>query len=137
MRTATRPAVFRYGSVLLTVAAALLLRLTVWPLLGPDLPFLFLWPAVMCCAWYGGIGPGLLATLVSALAGRYFLLEPLHSLAPARPADGIGMILYLSLGTFLSLLIEGFHRAKRQVEEHVFDLYKPARVVPGHAREHW
>jgi PAS domain S-box-containing protein len=123
MPRATRPLVFRYGSVLLTVAVALLLRFTVWPLLGPDLPFLFLWPAVIYCAWYGGLGPGLLATFVSALAGRYFLLQPLHSFALARPADGIGILLYLALGCFLSLLIEGFHRAKRQVEEHALDLY--------------
>ena len=76
MRTTTRSAVLRYGFVFLAVAVALLLRLAFWPLLGPDVPFLLLWPAVMCCAWYGGLGPGLLATLLSALAGWYFLLEP-------------------------------------------------------------
>jgi PAS domain S-box-containing protein len=76
----------------------------------------------MCCAWYGGFLPGLLATLLSALAGRYFLLEPLHSLAPATPADGLGMILYLCLGITLSAVIEGFHRAKRQVEQHALEL---------------
>jgi PAS domain S-box-containing protein len=109
---------------LLAVTAALLLRWAIWPFLGPDLPFLFLWPAVMACAWYGGFGPGLFATLLSALAGRYFLLEPLHSLAPARPADGLGMVLYLALGIALSAVIEAFHRARRQVEQQALDLYQ-------------
>jgi PAS domain S-box-containing protein len=123
MPKATRPAVLRYGFVPLAVAAALLLRSALWPVLGPDLPFLFLWPAVMCCAWYGGVGPGLLATLLSAVAGRYFLLEPSHSLAPAKLADGIGIILYLLLGFSLSWVIEAFHRARRQVEQHALELY--------------
>jgi PAS domain S-box-containing protein len=112
-----RPAALRYAFVIAAVGVALLLRLILGPLLGSDLRFLFLWPAVTWCAWYGGLGPGLLATILSALAGRYFLLEPVHSLAPVTPADGIGMLLYLLLGTFISLVIEGLHRAKRQVEQ--------------------
>ena len=112
-----RPAALRYAFVIAAVGVAVLLRLILGPLLGSDLRFLFLWPAVTCCAWYGGLGPGLLATILSALAGRYFLLEPVHSLAPETPADGIGMLLYLLLGTFISLVIEGLHRAKRQVEQ--------------------
>jgi PAS domain-containing protein len=32
------------------------------------------------------------------------------------------MILYLALGTFLSVLIEAFHRARRQVELYAIDL---------------
>jgi signal transduction histidine kinase len=129
MRTGPHLGIFRYGFVFVAVTAALLLRLALWPLLGPDLPFLFLWPAVMCCAWYGGLGPGLLATLVSALAGRYFVLDPVHSLAPIRPADAVGIFLYLALGTFLSLLVEGFHRARRQVEQHENELHRRAEEL--------
>ena len=118
--------VVRYGVVFVAVTAVVLLRLALWPLLGSDWPFLFLWPAVMCCAWYGGLGPGLLATLVSALAGRYFLLVPLHGLAPIRLADAIGICLYLALGTCLSLTFEGFQRASRKVEEHENELQRRA-----------
>ena len=119
-----RSAALRYAFVFAAVGAALLLRLILGPLLGSDLRFLFLWPAVTCCAWYGGLGPGLLATILSALAGRWFLLEPEHSLAPVTPADGIGMLLYVLLGTFISLVIEGLHRANRQVEQHAAELYE-------------
>ena len=123
MLNATRTAVLRYGFACLTVAAALLLRLALWPLLGSDVPFLFLLPAVMYCAWYGGAGPGLLATLLSGLAGWCFLLEPQFSLAVVKPADVTGIFLYLSLGAALSKLIAGFHRAKRQVEQYALDLF--------------
>jgi hypothetical protein len=41
-----------------------------------------------------------------------------------KPADGIGMILYLMLGTFLSVLVEWFHSSKRQVEQHARELHQ-------------
>jgi PAS domain S-box-containing protein len=118
-----RPTFVRYGFVPLAVTAALLLSVALGPWLRPGLPLLSLWPAVLCCAWYGGLGPGLLATFLSALGGRYFVLEPHYSLAPATPADEMGIVLYLSLGVFLSFLIEGFHRSRRQVEWHALELY--------------
>jgi K+-sensing histidine kinase KdpD len=37
--------------------------------------------AVMFSAWFGGIGPGLLAAALSALAFAYFFLPPIYSLA--------------------------------------------------------
>ncbi len=76
----------------------------------------------MCSAWYGGLGAGLLATVLSAVAGQYFLLEPLFSLAFDDTGDVIGMILYIALGASLSWLIDGLHRARRQVERHAGEL---------------
>ena len=37
--------------------------------------------AVMFSAWFGGFGPGLLATVLSILAFKYYYAMPLHSLA--------------------------------------------------------
>ena len=136
MRTTTRSAILRYGFVFLAVAVALLLRFALWPLLGSDVPFLLLWPAVMGCAWYGGVGPGLLATLLSALGRLVLLLEPQYSLAVAKPADVTAIILYLLLGAALSTLIEAIHRAKRQVEQHALEPSQPTRVVPRHSGQH-
>src|SRR5258708_19311414 len=42
---------------------------------------LFLY-GIMFTAWFGGVGPGLLATALSALAFHYYFLPPMHSLAP-------------------------------------------------------
>src|SRR6266851_5344533 len=36
----------------------------------------------MFTAWFGGVGPGLLATALSALAFNYYFLPPMHSLSP-------------------------------------------------------
>src|SRR2546423_1037387 len=82
---------FLYGAALLGVALAILLRWPLWSVLGSELPFLFLWPVVILAAWLGGLGPGLLATLLSALAAAFFLLEPRFSFAISRLADAVGL----------------------------------------------
>jgi PAS domain S-box-containing protein len=47
--------------------------------LGPHsyvTPFLFFYPAVIIAVWVGGLGPGLLATLLASLAANRFFLPP-------------------------------------------------------------
>jgi PAS domain S-box-containing protein len=106
--------VLRYGAVPLAVAAATVLRWPLWPVLGPDFPFLLFWPTVMLCAWYGGLGPGLLATLLSALSANFFLLEPSLSLGVSRPEELLGLALFVALSPVISLLCELLHRANRR-----------------------
>jgi Na+/H+-dicarboxylate symporter len=54
-----------YGITVLAVALALLLALLLRPLIGAHVVPGFLF-AVMVSAWYGGRGPGLLATFSSS-----------------------------------------------------------------------
>jgi two-component system, LuxR family, sensor kinase FixL len=70
------PVALRYGLAISSVAVALIFSL----LVRPDVlvsPVFFL--AIMLSAWFGGIGPGLLAALLSTIAVAYFFLPPLHS----------------------------------------------------------
>ena len=112
----TRHPLLRYGVVPVAVAAAMLLRWPLWDVLGGELAFLFLWPVVMFCAWWGGLGPGLLATSLSALAAAFFLIQPRLSLAVARPADLVGMAVFVSMSVLISFLNEKLHRGKRLAE---------------------
>ena len=66
----------RWGVALLAVAAAALLKLSIAPWVDRESPFLFFFAAVMVSAWYGGAGPGLLATLIAALAGDFLFVTP-------------------------------------------------------------
>src|SRR5215203_6149829 len=66
----------RYGVAMLAVGVALLAKLLLDPLTVQDTPFLLVFSAIIVSAWYGGLGPGLLATVVSALATDYFFLYP-------------------------------------------------------------
>src|SRR5262249_26328938 len=77
----------RYGVVPVAVAVALLCQLLLWPVVGPELSYLFFWLAVVFAAWYGGLGPGLLATFLSALTADFSLFWPRFSWAMVRPTD--------------------------------------------------
>jgi PAS domain S-box-containing protein len=129
MPKTTRSALARFGIVPLAVATALLLRFLLWPLLGAELPFLLLWPAVMFSAWYGGFGPGLLATLLSALAAHTFLLEPRLAFVVSDPNGIMGMGLFVLLGVFISLLSERLRQAKRRLEEHAQQIFNQRELL--------
>jgi two-component system, sensor histidine kinase and response regulator len=104
-----------YGVALLAPAFTLLVR---WPLravLGNEIPFMGFFPAVMIAAYFGGLWPGLLATLLSAVAAAYFLLEPVYSFAIADRANIIGLGLFVLTSTMISLLSESLHRTRRRV----------------------
>jgi len=75
------PAIWSYGIAVLSVAAALTVsRLPAIHL--QDAPVSLFLCAVILSAWFGGVGPGLVATLLSALAFNYYFLPPIHSLGP-------------------------------------------------------
>src|SRR4051794_7524393 len=104
------PPLLRYGVSLLAVALGMLLRWPLWSVLEGELAFLFLWPVVIFCAWWGGMGPGLLAPALSALSAALSLLGPPPSLAITRPADLVGVAVFVSVGVAVSVLSGKMHR---------------------------
>src|SRR5258708_12383010 len=73
------PAIWGYGIAVVSVAAAF--TLSQLPAVHlQDAPVSLFLCAVILSAWFGGIGPGLLATALSALAFNYYFLPPIHSL---------------------------------------------------------
>jgi signal transduction histidine kinase len=113
----SRPALLRYGFAVLAVLLALLIRWPLQPLLGLSAPFLFFFPAIMAAAWYGRLGPGLLATALSVLASGVLFLEPVGLLTIAGLPGQVQLVLFGSIGVFISLLNEALHREKHRVEE--------------------
>ena len=73
------PAILSYGAAALSAAAALTAArwLEVHFETAPVSLFLC---AVMFSAWFGGIGPGLLAAVLCVLAFKYYFVAPIHSL---------------------------------------------------------
>ncbi|MBI2875273.1 MAG: DUF4118 domain-containing protein [Candidatus Tectomicrobia bacterium] len=107
----------RYGVAVLAVVLVLEIRLVGWSVLGDESPFLLFVPAVVVSAWYGGLGPGLLATCLSTLVIDYFLLEPYNALAILNAGQGVQLITFALVGGLIGWLIESLHRARRQSEE--------------------
>jgi PAS domain S-box-containing protein len=99
-----RSAWIRYGVAIASVVLGWLAREALTPGIGPTaLPFIFFFPAVAVAAWFGGLGPGLLAVALSALAANWFFTAPIHAFSIASRYD------FLALGAFLlaSMLIVG------------------------------
>jgi PAS domain S-box-containing protein len=114
-----RRALSRYGSAVVAVALALLLRKLVTHRVGEDLPtYITFYPAVMLVAVFAGLGPGLAATVLASVAVDYFILQPQHSLHIHRAVDIVGLVMFVGMGVFISVVAHLYHRARRRTAEY-------------------
>jgi len=67
--------VSRYMLAAGAVAVAFFVRWALKPVVGDTSPFLLFTPAVMVAAWYGGIGPAVVAMVAGALLGNHYFLR--------------------------------------------------------------
>ena len=111
----SRSLALRYGLALVAVVAAVLLRWLFWPVLGVELPFLFLWPAVMVSAWVGGFGPGLTTTLVGAVVVSFSAAPPRFEFGVEHGTDRAGMVVFALLGGTVSFVFARLAEAGRRV----------------------
>jgi len=89
-------------AVLVSVAAVLLREL-LRPWLGPSVPYLQFFPAIFAAAWYGGLGPGVLATGLGALAASYLYLPP-AGFAIDGTHDAVSLSLFTATGLAIAWL---------------------------------
>jgi signal transduction histidine kinase/PAS domain-containing protein len=71
------------------------------------------WPAVIGAAWFGGVGPAILASAFSVLLVDYFLIGPPGKLAVASPDDLIPLAVFLFASTAVALLTDATRTARR------------------------
>ncbi|HXW04292.1 MAG TPA: ATP-binding protein [Vicinamibacterales bacterium] len=103
-------AVRQFAIAVAAVAAATAARIPIQPLLGDGVPYLLYFPTVALCAWYGGGGAGVAATLLSAAAAQAWF-------TPGRISDPtvlVPLLLFVAAGSFISALTEALHRAERR-----------------------
>jgi PAS domain S-box-containing protein len=95
----------RYGLAIATSGAALLAALALRPHGGGYLSPLFLfYAAVAVSSWAGGFGPGLVATLLGAMAATYFLLSPHGHMAIEAPDERGRLVLFVCVGALIAFL---------------------------------
>ena len=104
-----------YGFAVGLSALALVLMVISWPLMQPSVFFLFL-AAVTISALYGGLGPGLTATVLSALASNYFFLKPYSDLF-GSPEEALRLGVFLAAGVMVSWLADGRKRAEERLRD--------------------
>jgi len=116
-----RPVWLRYAVGVFIAIAAAAIRLQFLEILEFRAIFLTFYLAVAVAALYGGLGPGLLATVVSAALADYFWMEPVGSFAIASSADLLSIAVFLASGALISYLAEAAYRAQARAykaEEH-------------------
>jgi len=105
----------RYGVAVLSVAAALVL--TGWlRRFFLTTPNALLFCAIILGGWFGGFGPGLLASILSVLAIKYYFTPPGHSLEFTY-AEAPRFIILLIAGAIISWLGHRQRRDERALME--------------------
>ena len=105
----------RYGVAVLAAGSALGIKLLLDPLTVQDTPFLLVFGAIIVSAWYGGLGPGLLATAVSALATDYFFLYPRGTIT-GFSVEGIDVLAFTLEGVLVSVLTSSLRSARDRAQ---------------------
>ena len=100
----------------LCAVVGVLVRMALDPVWGMRLPLITLYPAVALAAWFGGFRPGLVATMLCAIAGAYYWFPPTHSLRGKQSADLIALAVFVGIGVLFSALNEALHRRRRQMD---------------------
>lgn len=105
-----------YGLALAGTLAVLLVRAELIPLVANRPLLILLVLPITLSAGLGGLGPGLLATLVAAVGADLLILDP-PGFGIAYPMDAVQLGILTAAGVLVSVLAEGLHRARRQAEE--------------------
>ena len=88
---------------------------------GPTPSFLFFVPAVAVAAWYGGIGPSALTTVLSLLLIDLNFLAPGGSLSLDR-IEGLEIVAFIVVAATITLTMEALHRALALAEQRAREL---------------
>jgi len=116
MTRARSPRIARFGIALVAVGAATLLTFLLRPFLERGI-FALYFAAVMASALYGGLGPGLLATVLSLLISDFFFITPTFSLAVHSADDFAQLVVFSLVALLISVLNSGIKRVRRDLLE--------------------
>lgn len=118
----SRKAPWRYAIALGSVAAGLALRFALTAVLGSTVPYITFFPAVMFAAWFGGFGPGILATVLGLVAAFYFVIPLSGRLNPTPAAEAVGAIVFAGVSIFISILNEALRRSRARSDNRLREL---------------
>jgi len=113
-----RQIIWRYGIAVLTLAIALLVKLLLnyWSGQQYKTPFLLFFAAIMMTSHYGGVGPGILAVVLSGLLSSYFFLIPVKSLFSSNPWTNLQLVIFLVEGLFIVSLINSVKTSRQNTQ---------------------
>jgi PAS domain S-box-containing protein len=114
MLVSSRPA--RYALAVVATGAAFALRVGLARFFGP--PYILFYPAVMLTAVLGGVGPGLVATALSAVLAAAWILPPERQFLPMSSREAVSLFAFTAMGALMSAVAGLYRRARRQVAQY-------------------
>jgi PAS domain S-box-containing protein len=120
----------RYGGAVLLTAGGAIVRIALERVFGGGVPFVTFYPGICLAAVLGGLGPGILATLLSSAAAMYAF--------PRQPDVGAGayaaaFVIFGFTGIGVSVVAQTLNRAHRRTEEKLLriSLYSRSLIEAG------
>ncbi len=107
-----------YLAAISAVAIAFVVRLLLDPYLGPRAPLFMFLMAVVAVAWFGSLGPSILAGILGYFVGDYFFDIPRYTWTFVDVGDAISVVTYFVLFTFIVLFGHIIRSARRQAIIH-------------------
>ena len=121
-----------YGIAITLVVIALVLMLALDPIVNlAQASFLLFFGAVAISAFYGGQGPGIVATLLSAIFATYYFLVPQYSWTILTIGAGFRVILFISEGILISHLIGKLRIAQEKISKNFEKLQATEAEING------
>jgi PAS domain S-box-containing protein len=109
------------------LAAAVLMRWLLDPLMGDALPLVTVFGAIAAAVWLGGYRPALAVVILGYLACDYLFIPPRGRLGLDEPGKVVGLVAYLLTCT----LIIGFGEAMRVAQVRAAERGEVLRVTLG------
>lgn len=112
MKHSVRAAISAWGVAFAALAAALLLRWLLDPILLDALPLTTVFAAVGIAVWIGGYRPAVLVALLGYAVCAHLFLTPRGRVDLAAPATLVGLLLYLLTAAIIIGFGEALHRSR-------------------------
>lgn len=118
-----------YALAVLAVAAGLLLRFLLNPVLGQQGPYLILALSIVLAALYGGFGPAMLATALGTMVGTYLFVGTRPGWESVlEPPNITRTLLFIAIGMSISVIGGRLKASRRALRATISELRRSNRA---------
>ena len=132
----------RYALAIAAVAAAFLVNSAIHPLVGDRVGYVLLFPAVAFSAWYCGIGPSVVATILALFGAWYGFVPPIQPYRIFTTAEFVQALVFLSscaitvaMGESRRRQNETLRNQQDELESRVLERTADLDIANGNLRE--
>jgi signal transduction histidine kinase len=117
----------RYVLAIVAVGAAFVVSSALHPLVGDRLGYVLLFPAVAFSAWYCGIGPSVVATILALIGATYGFVPPIQPFRILSIADLVRALVFLASSVLVVVMGESRRRHNEKLRNEQGELEKRVR----------